>query len=356
MKRNKLPILLLIAIFALSVTGAFAADALKIKIKVPMANVRRAADMTAGVVIQLPQGTILDVVEKSGDWYKVSVTVSGSPAVGFLHSSVVEETVEAAPQAVKPVPPPVRQAPRTEAPAPAPQRRPAPAPVAAADSGPKLFVTLGYQMGFGTDSQTSSAAETLYQETATYDFAYMLQKGNAIDVAVGYHLGPSFGVKLGGSLISRDFTETTTFSVPHPLWMNSPRVGEITGTGMAVKDTEIYLNLFYALKVGPVDAEIYGGPCFALTTATIVGAIANTESGYPYTSNTVTQTTSDFKGNAFGFDAGLNLGYRFGSSFGVYVDARYVSITATYKPGGMFADLPAALGGFRAGGGLKVMF
>jgi hypothetical protein len=356
--KRKLPILLVLAVFVLAATGAFAADALKIKVKVPLANVRRAADMTATVVVQLPQGTVLDVVEKIGDWYRVSLNITGTQVAGFLHNSVVEETAETVPPAEKPVPPPVRPVARPEAPAPAPQRPPAPAPAAAASAGPKFFVAVGYQMGFGTDSRTGTATETLYQETAAYDFAYQLKKGNAIDAAVGYYVGPSFGVKLGGSLISRDFAETTSFAVPHPLWMGTDnyRVGEITGTGMAVKQTELYLNLFYALKLGPVDAEFYGGPCFVLSTATIVAVIANTETGYPYTSNTVTQTTADFKSNAFGFDAGLNLGIRFGSSFGVYLDGRYVSATATYKPGGIFPDLPAALGGFRAGGGLKLMF
>jgi hypothetical protein len=354
--KRKLPILLVIAIFALAATGAFAADALKIKVKVPLANVRRAADMTAAVVTQLPQGTVLDVVEKVGDWYRVSVTVAGSPAVGFLHNSVVEETAEAVPPAGQPVAPPVRPAARPDAPVPAPQYRPASPAAVEAETGPKFFVALGYQIGFGTNSQALNATETLYQETASYDFAYTLQKGNAIDVAVGYYLGASFGVKLGGSLISRDFAETTSFSVPHPLWFNSPRVGTITGTGMSVKETELYLNLFYALKLGPADVEIYGGPCFALSTATIIAAIANTETGYPYTSNTVTQTTAGFKSNAFGFDAGLNLGVRFGSSFGIFVDGRYVSASATYKPGGILPDLPATLGGLRAGGGIKVMF
>jgi hypothetical protein len=343
--KRRLPILLVFVAFVFAVIGAFAADALKIKIKVPLANIRRSADMTATVLAQVPQGTVLDVVEKAGDWYKVSLTVAGSPVTGFLHNSVVEETPGTAAPAEKLVPPPVRPAGRPVAPAPV-----------SGESAPRFFIMLGYQIGFGTDSRTLNATETIYQETAAYDLSYQLQKGNAIDVAVGYYLGSSWGVKLGGSLISRDFNETAHFSVPHPLWMASPRTGDITGAGMAVKETDLFLNLFYAFKLGPVAAELYGGPCFALSTATIVSVITNTETGYPYTSNTVTQTTADFKSNAFGFDAGLDLGYRFGSSFGLYLDARYVSVSATFKPGGIFPDLPTALGGFRAGGGLKLMF
>lgn len=343
--KRKLPILLVLAVFVLATTGVFAAAALKIKVKVPLANVRGAADMAATVLVQLPQGTVIDVAEKVGDWYKVSLTVAGSPVTGFLHNSVVEEKAEAARPVEKSVPPPVRPVAKPDAPAPV-----------SSTSAPRFFVMLGYQIGFGTDSQSLNATETIYHETASYDLSYQLRKGNAIDVSVGYYIGSSWGVKLGGSLISRDFAETTHFSVPHPLWMDSPRAGDITGTGMAVKETDLFLNLFYSFKLGPVAADIYGGPCYALSTATIVSVIANTETGYPYKSNMVTQTTADFKSNAFGFDAGLNLGYRFGSLFGLYLDARYVSVSATYKPGGIIPELPAALGGFRAGGGLKLMF
>ena len=347
--KRKLPILLVLAVFVLAATGVFAAGGLKIKVKVVLANVRAAGDVTAAVLAQLPQGTVLDVVEKVGAWYKVSLAVAGSPRAGFLHNSVVEEIAEAVAPAEKPVPPPVRPARKPEAPAPAPA-------AVSLQSYPKFFVTLGYQIGFGTDSQTLNATETIYQETAAYDLSYQLLKGNAIDAAVGFYLGSSWGLKLGGSLISRDFAESTHFSVPHPLWMGSPRSGDISGTGMAVKETELFLNLFYSFNLGPLAAQLYGGPCFALSTATIVSAITNTETGYPYTTNTVAQTTSDFKGSGFGFDAGLNLGFNFGSSFGLYLDARYVSVSATYKPGGIIPELPAALGGFRAGGGLKVMF
>jgi hypothetical protein len=138
--------------------------------------------------------------------------------------------------------------------------------------------------------------------------------------------------------------------------MATPREGTIDGTGMSVSETDLFLNLFYSFKLGPVAADIYGGPCYVLSTATIVTAITNVETGYPYLTNTVSQTTAGVKGNAFGFDAGLSLGYQFGSNFGVYLDARYVSAKATYATGGGIPDLSATLGGLRAGGGLKVMF
>jgi hypothetical protein len=138
--------------------------------------------------------------------------------------------------------------------------------------------------------------------------------------------------------------------------MNSPRKGTITGAGLNISEIDLYLNLFYLLRFGPLALELYGGPCYVLSTATIISNITFAETGYPYITNTISQSQTEFKANAFGFNAGVSLGYDFGSSFGIFLDARYVMAKTTYQPGGDIPDLKATLGGFRAGGGLKVMF
>ena len=338
------------------VAGAFAGAAVQVKVKVQLANVRKTADMTAPILIQVSQGAVLDVVEKTGDWYKVSLTIGGVPATGFLHSSVVEEIAAGTAPAPAPKTPPVA-APQAARPAPArvPERAPAYAPREEAPAK-KIFIMVGYQIGFQKDASTLDYTETIYQETASYSLAYNVAKGNTIDAAVGYYVGPSWGVKVGASLTSRDVADTTSFSIPHPLWMNTPRTGSLTGSGMAVKETDLYLDLFYSFNAGPATVDIYGGPCYVLSTGTIASAITFTESAYPYSTVTVSQTSADFKSNAFGFNVGASLGYQFGGGVGVFLDARYLSAKATYTTGGSIPDLSVTLGGFRAGGGLKVAF
>jgi len=352
--------LFLVLALLLLVAGAFAGDAGRIRIKVQTANVRRAADLSAPVLTQVSLGTVFDVVEKIGDWYKVTVTAGGVPTVGYLHLSVVEEVAEAA--APAPTAPPAAAPPAAAPPA----ARPAPAPRAperAPESGygpetraKKLFLAVGYQLGFAKDSSTLDYGETVYQESASYSLAYDIAKGNSIDLALGYFLGPSWGLKVGGSLTSRTVNETTTFSIPHPLWWDTPRTGSGAGSGMSISETDLYLDLFYSFGAGALGLDIYGGPCYVLSTATIISSISFTESAYPYATVTVTPTSGDIKGNAFGFNAGASLSYSFGGGFGIYIDARYLAAKATYSTGGSIPDLSTTLGGFRAGGGLKIAF
>jgi hypothetical protein len=350
MNRKRLALVALL--LAVLVAGAFAADAIKVKVKVPLANVRKTADMTAAVIVQIAQGTVLDALEKTGGWYKVALP---SGAAGFIHASVVDEVAGAV------APPPVQTPPagRTERPAPAgaPQPRPAPAPYSPAPaSGPKLFITVGYLAGGVSGSATQEFGTAAYQETASYSLASTFAKGGAIDVALGYMIGPSFGIKLGGNMVSRDVTEETAFRIPHPLWMDTMRSGTITGSGMSVKETHLYLDLFYALRFGKAAVELYGGPCYVLSTGTLITGMSYAESAYPYTTVTVTQSVSDLKGNAFGFNAGANVSYSFLENIGIYADVRYTSAKATYKAGGVIPDLSLTLGGFRFGGGLRLAF
>lgn len=350
MKQKKAILILLLAVFAAS--AAFASDAIKVKVKVQLANVRKTPDLKGAVIQQLPMGTVLNVLEKTGDWYHVALTVGGGPAEGYIHTSVVEEMPEveipapAKPPAGRPAAPPVV----------VPQRPAAPTAPAGKRASKKFFLSAGYQMGFASESQSLGYNLLIYQETADFGLDYNLKKGNTIAAALGLFLGQAWGVKVGGGMTSRDFEETTSVSIPHPLWMNSPRMGTITGAGLNISEIDLYLNLFYLLRFGPLALELCGGPCYVLSTATIVSNITFAETGYPYITNTISQSQTEFKANAFGFNAGVSLGYDFGSSFGIFLDARYVMAKTTYQPGGDIPDLTATLGGFRAGGGLKVMF
>jgi hypothetical protein len=345
-KRTALVALLL----AVLVAGAFAADAIKVKVKVPLANVRKTADMTAAVIVQIAQGTVLDAFEKTGGWYKVALP---SGALGFIHASVVDEIAGAAAPTAQ-APPPVRTPPagRTEPPARAPQLRPAPAPA----SGPKLFITVGYLAGGVSESATQEFGTPAYQESASYSLATTFAKGGAIDVALGYMIGPAFGIKLGGSMVSRDVTEETAFRIPHPLWIGEVRSGTVAGSGMSLKETQLFLDVFYAFRFGKGAVELYGGPCYVLSTGTLISGMSYAESAYPYTAVTVTPTILDLKGNAFGFNAGASASYGFLENIGVYADVRYTSAKATYKAGGVIPDLSLTLGGFRFGGGLRLAF
>jgi hypothetical protein len=347
MKRH-LAFLVLLAVAAVSVAPSVSAApaALQVRVIVQVANIRSGPDIGAAVVRTAVAGTIFPVIRKLNDWYLIGIPGGGQ---GYINQTVVEEVAEAAVPDQPAVAPPKPSAPAAPAPL---QAQP---PVVSA-AEPKIYVRAGYDMGFAEAKSSLSFTRTAYYETASYGLDYGLKKGGSIDGAVGYMFSPRLGVEVGASMTNRDISESTSFSVPHPLWMGYPRTGTVNGSGLKLKEIDLYLNLVFSLRFSMFGVSLYGGPCYMMAAATIISDVAIAETGYPYMEISVSLPTAEIKKNVVGFDGGAALSVHFGRSIALVLDARYVGGTGAFKPAGDIPELKLALGGLRAGGGLKLQF
>jgi DNA-binding beta-propeller fold protein YncE len=75
-----------------SLTGLSAP--VKVKTVVDNAGLKSAPEIGAKSLVKLPLGTILEVLDKQGEWYKVSLDNEGQPLTGFIHEMLVEEAPE----------------------------------------------------------------------------------------------------------------------------------------------------------------------------------------------------------------------------------------------------------------------
>jgi hypothetical protein len=92
MKRNTILVLLFVLVMGGSL---LAGENATLKIKVAMANVRSQPDASAPVIAKVPLDTILEVLGKSGVWYKVSANdEAGKEVTGYIHKTVVEVSGE----------------------------------------------------------------------------------------------------------------------------------------------------------------------------------------------------------------------------------------------------------------------
>ena len=66
----------------------------ELRVRVGRANVREMPDTTARVVTQVARGTVLELLESAGEWFKVK-TAAG--VTGYVHATVVERLAPAAP-------------------------------------------------------------------------------------------------------------------------------------------------------------------------------------------------------------------------------------------------------------------
>jgi hypothetical protein len=349
-------LVLLVGVLGLA---AMASPTTVVRVKVQQANVREAADIKSSVIMIVKLGTVFEVVDKSGRWYKVTLPQPGTRSSGYIHESVVEEMVPAAEPEPEPTQAVEKEAPAQKEAAP-PARKEEPKAAARSEQvkAPykKIFVRLQYQMGFLEESRALSLTRTVYYENAQYGLDYSANKGNSIDAALGFRFARQFGVALGVSSTSRGMGEKTAVSIPHPLWMNSYRSGEVAASSLKATALDVYLNLVCFLDIWKFGIDIYGGPCYMLTKADVIEDISFNEGSYPYTEVTFTSSTARVKSNVIGFDVGASLGFELAANLAVFLDGRYVSGKGKYKSGTDIGDLSISLGGFKAGAGVKVMF
>ena len=352
-------IISLLLIASLLCLVAEASPKIMVRVMVEMANVRESPSIKSPIIMTVKMGTLLEVADKTGPWYKVVLPKTETQAFGFIHQSVVEEMAPVIPP--EQVTPPAEKKERPvqkEIPPPTIKTEPTQAVAIKPSKEPykKIFMRLQYQMGFQQESQSLNTTRTVYYENAQYGLNYTANKGNSIDAAIGFRFTRMIGVALGFSSTSRGMAEKTSVSIPHPLWMNYLRSGEAEASSLNINAIDLYLNLVCFLEIWKFGLDLYAGPCYMLTKANIITDISFSEGSYPYTQVTFTALTASAKSNVIGFNAGASLGLKLAGNFAIFVDGRYVMGKGSYKSGTDIGNLPISLGGLKAGVGIKIMF
>ena len=82
--------------------GSAPADPVKVKTVVDNAGIKATPEIGAKSLIKLPLATVVTVLDKQGEWFKVSCDKDGKTYTGFIHEMLVEETAEPAEAESKP--------------------------------------------------------------------------------------------------------------------------------------------------------------------------------------------------------------------------------------------------------------
>jgi len=82
-------------LFCAVFSGPYGQDIIVIKIKVELANVRSQPDINAPIIKQLKSGTLLEVSQKLGNWFEISVPDDrGKPVFGYILQSDLVYSVQ----------------------------------------------------------------------------------------------------------------------------------------------------------------------------------------------------------------------------------------------------------------------
>jgi len=342
MNKRSTALVLFILLTAGFLCTTAAAAPMQVKVKVTTANIRKGPSLQSEVVLQAPNGSIFDVISKSGEWYLVDLTPMGMKSTGYIHILVIEETT-----GYTPPPPPQPKKLRNPPPTPRAQRK-------VPTGMKKAYLHIDAAMGLQEESLTASWTETIYHEDAASTIVYDVAKGTSFSGAFGYRFTPSLGLEIGADIYSHDIEGSYSSTIPHPLLFNSPRSAEGSDSS-TLSETAVFLNAVLGLRMGRLAVDIFAGPAYIMAKASVYTAL-NISDTYPYNSVSLTEEQDTKSVNTFGFDAGLNAYFHFSESLALGVGARYLSGKAVFDTG---TDLPSPeikLGGLKVSAGLKLLF
>jgi hypothetical protein len=217
---------------------------------------------------------------------------------------------------------------------------------ARAQDSSKVFIDVN--IGAQTQSRTldTSTSFPLYGETAVVNTAQGINGGPLFDFSGGYRVMPAFAVGVGFSVFSKSGDGSLIALIPDPFIRNRPATVSASTSGLTHRELATHVIAVWSVPVSRrMDATIFGGPSFFRLSQDVMTATV------PAGTQNVSTSNESQKGNAVGGNVGVNFNYMFAPRYGVGIVLRYA---------GASVDLPSAenvgVGGFQAGGGLRLKF
>lgn len=223
----------------------------------------------------------------------------------------------------------------------------------------KLFVDVNalYQTASQTIDQQVAFAR--YDEEGAFETTQRV-KGSALwDLGFGYTVWRDLAIGLGISQFSRNQTMAGSGQVPHPLFYNEPRA-LATETRTRHKWRAIYLQALWKIRLSgafeKVDLRLLGGPAHLRVWQGVAADSTITETGPPYSTVNVDVDVATKARTVFGVTGGVDVAYRLTENIGVGMLLRYTGGSTTFEEPLGGDSVKVRIGGFHAGGGIRLRF
>ena len=226
-------------------------------------------------------------------------------------------------------------------------------------------------VNFGTASAAEKSLTTEVNisdgegEFETFRVGYNFPRGASFDFGGGFMFSRILGAGIQFTGTAHEDTADFSIRIPHPLFFNS-HASDSAFTDQKLQRTEggVNLSLVAALPTNnsSVTVRFYGGPTYFRLKADVINDIRYFHQfGFSPSANSVditSWTSEEVEETAWGFHAGADLGYFFTNHFGVGGFARVSRGTVTFGTDEYLvdSDIDVKVGGFQAGGGLRIRF
>jgi hypothetical protein len=195
-----------------------------------------------------------------------------------------------------------------------------------------------------------------YLETGSFTFSRTIPKRPFFDAGAGVRVYRRLHVGMSFSLLNDTGTGSITAEVPHPLFFNQKRTMTADIHNVIRKETGAHFQASWTTPpVNGLEFTFFGGPSIFRTEQTYITqlALGLDKETYPFDTFAFAGATSDiFKDNITGYNAGVDMTWKFSKHVGAGVLLRYAAGKKTFTPFGGGPVIVEA-GGLHAGGGIR---
>ena len=228
---------------------------------------------------------------------------------------------------------------------------------AAAQERFRISVNAGQQ----TTATTVTQEQTFdrYFEQGSFTFERAVPKAPIYDLGLAVRLWRGLHAGAAVSIFEKSGAATLTARVPHPLQFTKPRT--TTGEIANASRREVGQHIMFGWMIpapGRFDVLLFGGPSI-FTAEQLFATSLNLsldKEVFPFDELAFPGAqTETLKENVTGYNAGVDVSWRFIDKLGVGLLVRYSSGKRAFTPTGT-PDVDVKVGGLHAGGGVRLAF
>jgi hypothetical protein len=310
-------------------------------------------DATRTPFATLTAGTVVRLLTREGDWYKVI----------FRDSFLGDRTGYVLAMSIRVGDPPSPGAPESRPPASGAPQRSVTTPPSRTPTRQALapwaergdFRVYGmYQATSNAFSATTTLTRNVEQGSVTTSYAAV--RPPALDIGGRAMAARHLAVGAAVTWMSRDTRGDVSASLPHPFFFNALRSVSGVAADLPRQEVAVHGEVSRLVPIGrAVQLAVFAGPSyFHLRQSLVIDVTANET--YPYdTATFASATTVEASRSKFGYNAGLDVSGRIARRVGVGFTARY-SRARVQLPATATEDVTVRVGGLQLGGGVRFGF
>jgi hypothetical protein len=212
-----------------------------------------------------------------------------------------------------------------------------------------LFVNVNVAAQAGSHPSDTTFTSTVFQEDATVAVNRTIKSGPIYDFAAGLRIRGRIGVAGSVTTWKKASDATAEASIPHPIFYDQPRMISGSVTGLQHQETWVGVLGTWLMPINrKMDLMVLAGPAVAFIVHEVPTSVSVSETSAGPDIR-VTLVTEDKQ--LWGYQAGADVRYHLTSMIGV---GGFVRMSGASGHIGDVAKLE--LGGFEAGGGVRLRF